>query len=133
MATMTTTPTTTAPATTPRRDGGGHTMSTVAPPVDIYETEKAYVLLADMPGVSPDGLDVVAEGHDLIVRGRVDPPAATPDYQEFENASYYRAFTLTEDLDPAGITATLRDGVLRLEIPKSERVRPKKITVRAEP
>jgi HSP20 family molecular chaperone IbpA len=100
--------------------------------VDIYETEKAYVLLADMPGIGPEGLDVVAERNELIVRGRVEPPATTPDYQEFELANYYRAFALTEDLDTSGITATLKDGVLKVEIPKSLRVQPKKIQVRVE-
>jgi HSP20 family protein len=105
---------------------------TMAPLVDIYEAEKAFVLLADMPGVAPDGLDVVAERDTLIIRGRVDRPASVPDYQEFELANYHRAFTLTEDLDAAGITAMLRDGVLRVEIPKSPRVQPKKIPVRAE-
>jgi len=85
-----------------------------------------------MPGVAPDGLEVIAERGDLVVRGRVEPPATTPDYQEFELANYYRAFTLTEDLDTAGITAVLRDGVLRVEIPKSPRLQPKKIPVRTE-
>jgi HSP20 family protein len=130
MATMTA-PTAAAPTTT-RREGVEQRVPTVSPRVDIYETEKAYVLLADMPGVGPDGLDVVAERDELIVRGRVDPPATTPDYQEFELANYYRAFALTEDLDTAAITATLKDGVLRVEIPKSARVQPKKIPVRVE-
>ncbi len=128
MATMTTTPTTTST----HREEAKRAAATVSPRVDIYETDKAYVLLADMPGVAPDGLDVVAERDELIIRGRVDRPAAAPDYQEFELANYHRAFTLTEDLDPAGITAALRDGVLRVEIPKSPRVQPKKIPVRAE-
>jgi HSP20 family protein len=127
MATMTTTPTA---ASTKPREAPERAIRTVAPRVDIYEADKAYVLLADMPGVGPDGLDIVAERDELIIRGRVDRAAAAPDYQEFELANYHRAFTLTEDLDSAGITATLRDGVLRLEIPKSPRVQPKKIPVR---
>ena len=128
MATMTTTT-----AQTPtRRQTAERAMPTIAPAVDIFETDKAYVLLADMPGVAPDGLDVVAERDELIVRGRVEPTATTPDYQEFELANYYRAFALTEDLDTSGITATLKDGVLKVEIPKSPRVQPKKIPVRIE-
>jgi HSP20 family molecular chaperone IbpA len=105
---------------------------TVAPLVDIYEGEKSFILLADMPGVTADGLDVVAERDTLTIRGRVPPPAAAPDYQEFELADYYRVFTLTEDLDTAGISAGLKDGVLRVEIPKSPRVQPRKIAVRTE-
>ncbi len=125
MGTMTTNPP--AAPTRPERP-----VRTISPPVDIYETEKSYVLLADMPGVAPAGLDVVAERDELIVRGRVDRPATAPDYQEFELGDYYRAFTLTEDLDTQGISATLRDGVLRVEIPKSLGVQPKKIPVRTE-
>jgi HSP20 family protein len=105
---------------------------TVAPRVDIYETDTAYVLLADMPGVMPDGLDVLAEPHSLVIRGRVDHPAITPEYQEFTLGDYHRTFTLTEDLDTDRMTATLRDGVLRVDIPKSARVQPKKIPVRAD-
>jgi HSP20 family protein len=115
-----------------RREMSERAVRTITPPVDIYETDKTYVLIADMPGVPPDGLEVVAEGDELIVRGRVERPAQTPDYQEFELGDYYRAFSLTEDLDAGGITATLRDGVLRIEIPKSPRMQPKKIPVRTQ-
>jgi len=108
------------------------TTGTVAPRVDIYESDKAYVLLADMPGVAPDGLEVLAEDDELVIQGRVNRPPVPPDYQEFELADYYRAFTLTEDLDATDVTATLRDGVLRVEIAKSGRAQPKKIPVRTE-
>ncbi len=128
MATMTTT----APAPPTHREAPARSTRTVAPRVDIYETDKAYVLLADMPGVGAGGLDVVAERNELVIRGRVDRSDTTPDYREFELADYYRAFTLTDDLDSAGITAALRDGVLRVEIPKSPRVQPKKIPVRTD-
>jgi HSP20 family protein len=129
MATMTTTTTAQTPT---RRQTAERTMPTVAPAVDIFETDKAYVLLADMPGVRPDGLDVVAERDELVIRGRVERPVIAPAYQEFELADYQRAFTLTEDLDTGGITAALKDGLLRVEIPKSPRVQPKKILVRTE-
>ena len=128
MATMTTTP---AAAST-RPDRPERAVRAISPPVDIYETEKTYVLLADMPGVAPGGLEVVAERDELIVRGRVERPATAPDYQEFELEDYYRAFRLTEDLDTDGISAMLRDGVLRVEIPKSLGVQPKKIPVWTE-
>ena len=132
MATMTTTPTTTPAQTSPRRQTAERAIPTVAPAVDIFETDKAYVILADMPGVGPDGLDLVAERDELVIRGRVERPIIAPAYQEFELADYHRAFTLTEDLDTAGITAALKDGLLRVEIPKSPRVQPKKIPVRTE-
>lgn len=105
---------------------------TISPRVDIYETEKAYVLMADLPSVASSGLQVEAERDTLVIRGRVERPATPPDYQEFELADYQRTFTLTEGLDPERITATLRDGVLRVEIPKSPQMQPKKIPVRTE-
>jgi HSP20 family protein len=139
MATMTTT-TNTPPATrgeagsrdtAPRRELAERTR-TVSPLVDIFETDKAYVLLADMPGVQRDGLEVVARHDELVIRGRVERPTTTPDYQEFELADYHRVFTLTDDLDTDGISAVLRDGLLRVEIPKSSRMQSKKIQVRME-
>jgi HSP20 family molecular chaperone IbpA len=127
MATMTTT----APTPT-RREMAGRRARTVSPRVDIYETDRSYVLLADMPGVGPDGLDVQAERETLVIHGRVDRPETAPDHQEFELADYHRVFVLTDDLDTDGISALLRDGVLRVEIPKSPDVLPKKIPVRTE-
>jgi HSP20 family protein len=123
---------TTPTATTPSREETERTARTVSPRVDIYETDTAYVLLADMPGVKADGLDIEAERDTLVIQGHVTRPATMPDYQEFELADYYRAFTLTEDLDTAGIAASLRDGLLRVQIPKSPKVQPKKIPLRTE-
>jgi HSP20 family molecular chaperone IbpA len=128
---MATTLTTPAPtSTTARREAQERAARTVWPRVDIYETEKAYVLVADLPGVPPDGLDVEADRETLTIRGRVERPATVPDRHEFELEDYYRTFTLTEDLDTGGVVASLRDGVLRVEIPKSPDTQPKKIPVR---
>ncbi len=135
MATPTPTPTPSVKTPTPTPVGPAparRVLPVVSPRVDIYETDAAYVLLADMPGVAPDGLDVVAERDELILRGRADPTAAISDYQEFEAVNYERSFVLTEDLDTSKVTATLRDGVLRVEIPKSARVQPRKIAVKVE-
>jgi HSP20 family molecular chaperone IbpA len=131
MATSMTAPTSRAPARAGREEG--RATRTIAPRVDIYETDTEYVLLADMPGVTTDGLEVVAERGSLVIRGRAERSGEEdPDYQEFALADYHRAFTLTDDLDADRMAATLRDGVLRVDIPKSERVKPKKIPVRAE-
>ena len=112
------------------------TARTVSPRADIFETDTAFVILADMPGVDPDGVELVADKDTLVVRGRVNSSSTNVqtrqvEHREFELADYYRTFTLTEDLDSDGITGTLRDGVLRVEVPKSPRVQPKKIPVRA--
>jgi HSP20 family molecular chaperone IbpA len=115
------------------QDSPPRVVPTVAPRVDIYETDTGYVLLADMPGVKADGVDVTAERDELIIRGRVDPrPSGTGEYQEFELGNYQRTFVLTEDLEMSTVSATLRDGVLRVEVPKSARVQPKKIPIRVE-
>jgi HSP20 family protein len=114
------------------RESAERTVSTLVPAVDIYETAEAFVLLADMPGVAPDGVEVLTERETLVVRGRAEGQSSDADYQEFELGEYRRAFLITEDLNVAAITAKLRDGVLRVEIPKSDRLKPKKIPVRAE-
>jgi HSP20 family molecular chaperone IbpA len=113
-----------------------HAVRTVSPRADIFETDAAFVILADMPGVGPDGVDLIADKNTLVVRGRVngastDIQTGQVEHREFELPDYQRAFALTEDLDSDGITGTLRDGVLRVEVPKSPRVQPKKIPVRA--
>jgi len=105
---------------------------TLAPPIDIYETETAFLLFADMPGVAPDGLEVMVERNTLRIRGRAEEITGEPEYQEFELGEYRSTFAITDDLDTERISAALRDGVLRVEIPKSERLRPKKIPVAAE-
>ena len=122
--------TTSAPSTT--REATEGTVPTLLPPVDIIETDTAFVLLADMPGVSPEGLEVLTERDALVIRGRAERSNEEPDYQEFELGEYRRTFLMTEDLDGSGITAALRDGVLRVEIPKSEETQPKRIPVRGE-
>ena len=97
----------------------------------IPAVDQAFVLLADMPGVHSDGLEVVCERESLVIRGRAER-SVKADYAEFELGDYYRAFMLTEDLDADRASASLHDGVLRVEIPKSARIQPKKIPVRTE-
>jgi HSP20 family molecular chaperone IbpA len=104
----------------------------VAPLIDVYETDEAFVVVADMPGVRPDGLEVVAERETLTIRGRVIRPQVPPEHQEYELADYFQSLALTEDLDSSAVSATLKDGVLRVTIPKSPTVRPKRIQVKVE-
>lgn len=111
---------------------GPRAARTITPRVDIYESDSTFVLIADVPGVAPDGLDIVAESGSLNIHGQVLLSHATPLYSEFELGDYHREFMLTDDLDTDKIAATLRDGVLRLEIPKSPQVQPRKIPVRTE-
>ena len=127
---------TTDTMTAPRpaeREAAERAVRTVVPRADIFETDTAFVILADMPGVGPDGVEVVADSRTLTVRGRVSrsPTNAELEHREFELADYYRAFTLADDIDTDKISANLSDGVLRLVLPKSARARVRKIPINA--
>jgi HSP20 family molecular chaperone IbpA len=122
-------------ATLPRsatRESTERSTRTIAPPVDIFETDQSFVVLADLPGVGPDGLEVITERDTLTIRGRTDRPEEEPDYQEFVLSDYRRTFALTEDLDVSQVSATLKDGVLRIQIAKSPRLQPKRIPIKSD-
>lgn len=103
------------------------------PAVDIFETEKEITLLADMPGVRPNDLNIDLRDNVLTIIGEV-APFENKDEQdiliEYETGKYYRQFTMSEVIDQNKIEATLSDGVLRLTLPKVEKAVPKKITVK---
>lgn len=92
-------------------------------PVDIYEGADALLLLADLPGVEPDGLSVSFEAPELKIEGRRGSG---------EGASVYsRTFRVSEQIDPNGISAELAAGVLKLRLAKAAHTKPRKIEVRA--
>ena len=104
------------------------------PAVDIFETKDELVVVADMPGVPPDGLDVHLEGDQLTIEGRVRPEeyeGLKPLYVEYGVGGYFRRFTLGEMIDRDGIKAQIKNGVLVLKLPKAERARARRITVEA--
>jgi HSP20 family molecular chaperone IbpA len=112
-----------------RRDG-----RSMVPRVDVLEDEAGITLLADLPGVPKDGLEIKVEGDTLLIDGNVATP--TPQglrsvYAEVRIPRYRRAFTLSRELDPGRIEANMKDGVLKLRIPKQEHARPRRITVGA--
>ncbi|MBX9771588.1 MAG: Hsp20/alpha crystallin family protein [Candidatus Obscuribacterales bacterium] len=105
------------------------------PPTDIYETEEQLVLLADMPGVKQDGVDITLEQNILTIYGHVDQPAFDDyvlTYAEYGVGSYKRVFVLSNEIDREGIQASVKNGVLKLVLPKSKRAMPRKISVQAE-
>ena len=105
----------------------------VAPACDIYEEEDALVILADMPGVSKETVSAEVEGGVLTIKGRVaDDSGASALYAEYEPADFHRAFALGESLDPAGINATLKDGVLTVRLPKAEQAKTRRIPITGE-
>lgn len=104
----------------------------VSPAVDVFEDASGITLLADMPGVPRDQLDLKIEGDALLIEGAVQQP--TPDgleavYAEVRVPRYRRSFTLSRELDTARIEANLKDGVLTVRIPKQAHAQPRRIAV----
>ncbi|MBS7663157.1 Hsp20/alpha crystallin family protein [Pseudomonas lalucatii] len=106
---------------------------TLLPRVDVFEDKDGILLLADLPGVPKDKLDLRVDNDTLTLEGEI--AASTPKdmeaiYAEVRMARYRRAFALSSELDTARIDAQLRDGVLKLRIPKHAHAQPRKIEVK---
>nr|WP_316641912.1 Hsp20/alpha crystallin family protein [uncultured Roseateles sp.] len=105
----------------------------LVPRVDVFEDDAGITLLADLPGVPRDQLDLKVDGDTLSIEGRLGqfaPEGLEPVYAEVRVGRYRRAFTLSRELDPARIEANLKDGVLNLRIPKQAHAQPRRIEVR---
>jgi len=103
----------------------------VAPPVDIYETRDGLVVLADLPGVAKEALDVRVDNNILTIRGQARHAAPSDvTYREYELVNFFRQFELNEKVDQQRITADLKCGVLTLNLPKAEEAKPRQIEVR---
>ena len=104
------------------------------PEVDIFETDPEITLLADMPGVAADQVNIDLKDGVLTINGDVKPwegPEETDVLVEFEIGKYYRQFTLSDAIDQDKIDAKLEDGVLRLTLPKAQKAVPRQIAVKA--
>lgn len=104
------------------------------PSVDIFENDKAIVLLADMPGVEAKALNIDLRDNTLTLDGAVEPYEGDNEedvLMEYEVGKYYRQFALSQVIDQEKIDAQLQDGVLRLTLPKVEKAAPRTITVQA--
>ncbi len=105
----------------------------MTPRVDVLEDATGITLLADMPGVSKDSLEIKVESDALLIEGTVSaatPQAMEATYAEVRVARYRRSFTLGRELDAGRIDAQLKDGVLKLRIPKHEQAQPRRISVK---
>jgi HSP20 family molecular chaperone IbpA len=109
-------------------------LSWYVPRADIYEEKDALVVLLDMPGVDEKGVTIDLEGGVLSVTGKVSPE----DFgerrlvrAEYERGHFRRSFSLSEEVDTKGIEARLRNGTLRIHLPKAEEVKPRQIPVKA--
>lgn len=111
------------PVTQPEVASGATRARQLALPVDIYENADELVMLADLPGVEPTGLNVSFDAPELRIEGRRGSD---------DNAVVYsRTFRVSEQIDPSGISAELTAGVLKLRLAKAAHVKPRKIEVRA--
>jgi HSP20 family protein len=107
---------------------------TFTPAVDIFENNKEITLLADMPGVKAKDLDIDLRDDVLTLSGGVESPEGPVErvvLREYRTGRYVRQFTLSDAIDQANIDAELKDGVLRLVLPKAKKAVPKKIKVKA--
>ena len=105
------------------------------PPVDILEKGDTVVMLLDVPGADPASLDVTLDKRILTIAARVTsvaPQGYAAAHIVFRDGTYERRFVFSEQMDGEHIDATLKDGVLRLTVPKAADTAAKKISVKAE-
>jgi|SRR5580704_5431676 HSP20 family protein len=103
----------------------------ITPEVNIFETKDAYVLEAEIPGVNRAGLDISVEDNVLTIIGRRQPADSKAEllHRESSSADYRRSFELDPAIDTDKIDAKVEQGVLTVHLPKSDRAKPRKITV----
>lgn len=104
------------------------------PDVDILEEAERFVVYADLPGADEKSIDVRLDRGTLSVDARLatlPEPRWTPLHAEYRLGSYHREFRISEDIDAAGVSARMRNGVLELVLPKSAGRRPRSVPVQA--
>ena len=107
----------------------------LVPPVDIVEDAEGIVVAADLPGVAKEDVAIAVEGDTLTLEGIVklgEAPSMQPVYAEVGVARYRRSFVLGRDLDTSRIEAEIKNGVLRVRVPKQERAKPRRVDVRID-
>lgn len=107
--------------------------STFVPRFDIWEGDEELLLYGDLPGVTAEDLDIRFENRELTIHGVVKPRHEGEFlYDEYETGDFHRTFTVGESIDAERISAEMHHGVLTLRLPKSEKVKPRKIDVKAD-
>ena len=104
------------------------------PMVDIFESEGNITVLADMPGVASDGVTIDLQNNELKIMGEVEDQGSEQErylLREYNTGRFHRHFSLSDRIDQNKITASMKDGVLRLVLPKAEKAKPRRIEVKA--
>lgn len=112
----------------------GQRSAPLLPAVDIVEDQSGITLRADVPGVSKENLNVRVEGGHLLIDAEI--AVQVPDnlgvlYAEVRGGAYHRSFALSNELDSSAVEANLKDGVLTIRVPRTERAKPRKIEIQA--
>ncbi len=116
------------------RPEGTRSVPVFTPPADIYETKDALVLLLEMPGVERDSINITLDRRVLTITGQCNPGVPegySLSHAEYREGDYERAFTLSEEIDSERIEATLKNGVLKVTLPKVKPAPARTITVKA--
>jgi HSP20 family molecular chaperone IbpA len=104
----------------------------LTPAVDIFETEEALVLMADLPGLNKDAVEIHIEKGILTIEGRPEKESVGEQvYREFVAGPYFRQFRIPDSLDPGKASADFTSGVLTLTLPRAEKAKPRKIEIAA--
>lgn len=104
------------------------------PRADIYETEAGIFVKVDLPGVSESSVDISLEKNILSINGyteRSDPEGYSLAFAEYETGDFERSFRISNEIDREKISATIKHGVLTLELPKADVAKSRKIKVKA--
>jgi len=101
----------------------------VAPPVDVFENKDEILVLADLPGVTKDALSVRLEDQELMIQG-TQPDS--PDSSSWPAVDFYRTFRVPNTIDPNGVIAELKNGILSIKLKKREETKPKQIEVKVQ-
>ncbi|RSZ57040.1 Hsp20/alpha crystallin family protein [Massilia atriviolacea] len=113
-------------------DQAGGRGAILIPPVDVIEDASGITLIADMPGVSKDKLDLRLETNSLTINGAVSldvPQGMESRYAEVKHQQYQRSFALSKELDGEQASAELSHGVLRIRIPKTAHAQPRRVQI----
>jgi HSP20 family molecular chaperone IbpA len=105
------------------------------PPIDIFEVDEGLVLRADLPGVSPENLELQVQDNRLTLLGRIESPApaeAELIHQEYHVGHFMRSFILSDDVDHDRISAKLANGVLEVVLPRTPSAQPRRINVQTQ-